>query len=306
VMEFCRIYAKHIYTSRGRMVLGNPGRGETYGFLHPGRTESWLALRNPLPVPQTLHFSPEGLGLDNTREAVQFYPHFEALPTDEDLTFLAHEVKIIVLSRSRTALPYARPHQVTQEAGQYLYRFPSSEEVTQRVRPMVHPLQQVGGLQCVNSAHDKVAGGQRYHWFLATPCRMRNAEVQLCAKGPKARDLRLQAFISRYEGSHSGYAAAVTTIAPGVPGHGERKNGGAACAADEIYFAIPVPAGGRFSLSLTVEGARSKGRLTGAWLAGYEAPSRDAVVRKSGPARFRGCLPYQHPVGFGRAIRLPL
>lgn len=306
VMEFCRTYAKHIYTSRGRMVLGHPGRGEIYGFLHPGRGESWLALRNPLPVPQTLHLHLRDLGIEDASCATQFYPHFESLPPNGDVSFLAHEVKILVLSQRRIALPYAQPHQVERDAGQYLYRVTSSEEVTRDVQPMADPLQRVGGLQCVSSGQDKVAGGRRYHWFLATPCRMRNAEVQLRAKGPEVRDLRLRAFVSRYEGSHGGYAAPVTTIAPGVPGHGERKNGGAACAADEVYYAISVPDGGRFSLSLTVEGAPSKGRLTGAWLAGYEAPSRNAVVRKSGPARFRKCLPYQHPLGFGQALQLPL
>jgi len=304
VMGFCRTYARHIYTSRGRMVLGHPGRGEVYGFLHPGRAESWLALRNPLPIPQTTRFRPSDMESADAKWVLQFYPHYEILPTDGELTFLAHEVKVLVLSRRKIVLPFARPHQVEKRDGKYLYRFAGSEEVTRDVQPLAHPLQRVGGLQCLDFSREKISGGYRYRWFLATPCRMREAELQLRVKAPAASDVRLRAFVARYRGVDTGYAASITTIPVGDPGRGERKNGGAACRQDEVYYAIPVPGGGRFNLSLTVEGAPNKRRLIGAWLAGYEAPSRNSVARKSGPARFRKCLPYQHPLGFGKALRL--
>jgi len=305
VMEFCRTYARSIYTGRGRMVLGHPGRGELYGFLHPGDTESWLVLRNPLPIPQPLRFRPAELE-PGCGHAVQFYPHYEVLPAGAALAFLAHEVKVIFLSRRKTVLLHDRPHQVEERQGQYLCRFPGSEEVTRRVQPMVHPLQRVGGLQCVSFNRTKTTEGQRYQWFLAAPCRLRNAELQLRARGTGVTDLRLQALVSRYQGAATGYAAPVVTVPVGPPGYGERKNGGPACRLDEVYYAISVPAGGCFNLTLTVDGAPSMGRLTEAWLAGYEAPSREAIARKSGPKRFRECLPYQHPLGFGRALRLPL
>ena len=301
VMAFCRAYAGHIYTPRGRMVLGDPGKGEVYGFVHYGDAESWLVLRNPLPVPQTLALDMGELGVGGAGSALQFFPHYELLPLDCDITLLAHEVKAVILSKLPVRLPFGLPHQVAERDGEYLYRFPASEAVTRKVAPMADPLQRVGGLDCVGLS--PTAEGRR--WFLQTPCRMRECEVQLRARGPEAGALRLRAFISRYEGAEGGYASPVVTVPVGGAGHGERKNGGPACRPDEAFFSIPVPAGGRFNLALSAEGAPEQGRLVEAWLAGYEAPSREAVTRKTGPGRFRKCLPCQHVLGFGRALRLP-
>ena len=302
VMAFCRAYADRIYTPRGRMVLGNPGRGEVYGFVHYGDAESWLVLRNPLAVPQTLTLAPSELGVKGARTAYQFYPHHELLPLDGEITLLAHEVKVVILSRGAVRLPFALPHQVEERDGEFLYRFAASETVTRAVAPLADPLQRVGGLESVSFTR----AAEGYQWFLQTPCRMRECELQLRARGLEAGALRLAAFVSRYEGAGRGYAAPVTTVPVGVAGYGEAKNGGPACRSDEVFFSVPVPAGGRFNLNLVAEGLSARARLTEAWLAGYEAPSREAVRRKTAPARFRKCLPFQSLLGFGRTLRLPL
>ena len=306
IMRFCRTYARHIYVPRGKMILGHPGRGEVYGFLQPGKSESWCVLRNPLPMPQTITFDVDDLTDHKVRTGWQFFPHYETFPGGGQITFLAHEVKVLILSDRKQKGPYSVPHMVEKDGRHYAYRFPASMPMSKSVRPLVDPIHRIDGLKCLDATKSKARGGRRHTWFLETPFRMRNLEVQFCLRGKDAENIKLRAFFSRSKGGTRGYAIPITTIPVGTPGYGETRNADVTCRPDETYYAIRVPDGGQFSLSLTLEGGPAKGALTSAWIAGYEAPSRNAVVRKSGPARFARCLPFQHPLGFGKALKLPV
>ena len=306
VMRFCRVHAEDSFSPGGRMILGNPGRGEVYGFLHPGKNESWCVLRNPLPLPQVIEFHAGEAASHEVRGVSQFYPHHERLAPDGPLTFLAHEVKVMILSGRREKAGAAAPHMIEKQGGQYLYRFPASMSVRGSVGPMVHPIQRVDGLECLEAVRTREGRGERYDWFLAVPYRMREVEVQFCVRGKGADAVRMRACLSRYQGSGRGYALPITKIPVGDAGCGEKKNLDGSCRADETYYAIRVADGGRFNVRLELAVAPGRAAVTSAWVAGHEAPSRNAVVKKRGPARFSRCLPCPHPLGFGQAIALPL
>jgi hypothetical protein len=42
------------------------------------------------------------------------------------------------------------------------------------------------------------------------------------------------------------------------------------------------------------------------WLSGYEAPSRNSIVSENAPFRFENALPYQHPLGFPKQIKIEI
>lgn len=306
IMRFCRTYVRHILVPHGKMILGHPGRGEVYGFLQPGAAESWCVLRNPLPVPQTVKFHAEDLTTHAVGTAWQFYPHYETLKPRKGITFLAHEIKILILSAKARKALYPFPCMVSKERGRYLYSLPASAVVTRSVRPMVEPIHRIPALRCLSAKTEPFQGGRRYRWFLEAPYRMRDLEVQFCVRGKKAGKMELRAFFSRHQEGISQCTLPVTTIPVGVPGAGESKNRDVSCRLDEVYHAIRVPAGGQFALVLTLSGAPKSGDLVYAWIAGYEAPSRNAVVRKNPPSGFSRCLPCQHPLGFGRTLQLPI
>lgn len=306
IMRFCRTYVRHILVPHGKMILGHPGRGEVYGFLQPAAAESWCVLRNPLPVPQAVTFDSGDLTTHPVKTVSQFYPHYETAEPASGITFLAHEVKVLILSARIRKEPYKGPHVVHKKGGRYQYSFPASATVTRSVRPMVDPIQQLPALRCLEAKKEAVRGGRRYRWYLEAPYRMRDLEIQLCARGKDLAGIELRAFFARNKGDSSRYALPVTTMPVGVPGYGEQKNRDVTCRSDELYYAIQVPDGGQFALSVTLMGAPKDGDLVSAWIAGYEAPSRNAIVRKKPPAGFSRCLPYQHPLGFGRTQQLPL
>ena len=298
-MAFCRGHSGRLFSGRGRMVGGHPGKGEVYGFLHPGKSEDWLVLRNPLPMPQRVSLEaliPAGRSANVT----QFYPHFESLQPRSEIPLLAHEVKILALSaRAKPAIE--RAFQVEAANGAFAYRYPASADVSARVRPLVDPLHRVDPLGCVSHGKSRGKEGAVYRWRLRAPARMRELEAQ--CRLPEGANVK--AFVSRYDGELSEYAAPVTVIATGKPGHGEGRN------REDLtppmrFIAVSVPDGGEFQLRLIVNGPDSAADIEAAWLAGYEAPSREAVVRKRGPRGFADCPPPPHPLGFPRAVELPL
>ena len=307
VMAFSQRQARSLYVARGRMVLGHPGRGEVYGFLQPGRTESWAVLRNPLPLPQTLAFDPSALAEHEVRTVWQFYPHYEVLNPAPGLTFLGHEVKVVILAAARLPPVHREPCMVSAAAAGFLYHFPASCTVGGQVEPLVHPIHRLPGLACRASRGEVTSRGTTYRWHLVTPARMRQLDLQFCLKGAGAGEVQPRAYISRYPGSPpGGYTVPVTTIAVGMPGYGEAKNRDITCDPAETFFTVRLPDGGEFSLNLVLPGGPTAAVLKAVWLSGYEAPGRTALRRQHAPARFADCLPYQHPLGFGRALELPI
>ncbi|MFH1477698.1 MAG: hypothetical protein ABIH24_09460 [Verrucomicrobiota bacterium] len=303
IMRFCRANAAHIYGTRGRMILGHPGHGEIYGFIHPGQKESWCVVRNPKPVPQTF-------GLDlmqgcphSIRRILQFYPHNEAFWPGQTITMLAHEVRIFILCSKPETWQFGHPHMMNADDNKIAYHFPATLAVNAKVQPMVHHLHRFADLKCLSIKMKKTADSLQSEWFLASPYRMRNLEAQLCIRSCVAP--RVTAFCSRYQDAHGGYSLPVTTLAPGQPGYGEQRNLESVCRSDETYYAIRVPSCGRFLLSVTIHGGKFDLDNISAWLAGYEAPSRAGIYARP-PRRFAKCMPYPHPLGFGRALRLPI
>lgn len=93
---------------------------------------------------------------------------------------------------------------------------------------------------------------------------------------------------------------------PGAPGYGERKNPDSTCASDLACAAVRLPSGGRFSLVLEPGGNGPPPLIEQAWVAGFEAPAREARLRDRGPTRFGRLLPPPHPLGFGAALELDI
>jgi len=307
VMAFCRANARHLYVARGRMVLGHPGRGEVYGFLQPGPRESWCVLRNPLPLPQTLRFDPVEVAGHPVRTVLQYYPHHEVLEPAQGLTLLGHEVKALIFSRRAEAAPGNGPCQIERQGQRFAYRFPATRTCSARVQPLVHPLQQVPGLECRAASSEMAGESLRIKWTLRSPSRTRDLQIQFCVRGANASEVRPIAYFCRYPGAGpGGYALPVTALPSGRPGYGEARNRDVTCDPAATYFVIRIPAGGEFGLNLTLEGVPAKGVLECVWMAGYEAPSREALLRPGCPRRYAACLPYQHPLGFGRALALPV
>jgi len=146
-----------------------------------------------------------------------------------------------------------------------------------------------------------------YQWFIESPYRLRDFELQFRVRGPGSREVRPGAQFSRYRGAATGCALPVVHLAPGTPGYGEKKNPDPDGRGEEAFFLVRLPDGGQFSLSLLLERLPSSGVSVEAWVAGYEAPSRQAVERRTAPfCCRRGVLPVPHPRGFGRAGPLPV
>jgi hypothetical protein len=300
--QFARAYAKHIFVRRGRMILGHPGKGQIYGFIQPGLSEFWCILRNPLPIPQRIEIDGSFLADHPVREMFQFYPHCEHLRGKQELTFLGHEVKILILSSTPGKSLFPHPYKVARQNGRYLYYLPGSVEINDRVSPLGHRTQRVSKLECLESKHHKKGNVETHWWSLAVPHRMRQFELQVALRTGNSEAVTVRAFGSRYTGESRMYVLPVTTIPAGLPGHGERKN--PTDGNGMTYYTVAVPDGGRLGLTLEISGYRPAKREISAWLAGFEAPGRIAIAERFPPRLLAKGLPYQHPLGFGRAIPL--
>jgi len=303
IMQFCRANAAHIYGTRGRMILGHPGHGEIYGFLHPGQTESWCVIRNPKPMPQTISLNLIKGCPHPICRILQFYPHNEALRPSQAITMLAHEIRILILCSRPETWRFSHPYLMRSSRGGVSYHFPCSLTVNAKIQPMVHNLHRFAELKCLSVKTKKTADSLRIHWFVEIPYRMRNMEVQLCVRNCVVP--LVTAFSSRYEDGISGYSLPITTLTPSQPGYGEHRNLESVCRPDETYYAIRVPSGGRFLLAVTIHGGKFNPDNVSAWLAGYEAPSRAGIYARP-PRWFVKYIPCPHPLGFGRVLRLPM
>jgi hypothetical protein len=59
-------------------------------------------------------------------------------------------------------------------------------------------------------------------------------------------------------------------------------------------------------MTLRIKGLAESASLSGAWLAGYEAPSAEALTGSSAPIGLSKCLPCQNPLGFGKVLEITL
>ncbi|MHB9138819.1 MAG: hypothetical protein ACYC4Q_05395 [Victivallaceae bacterium] len=307
IMAFCRKNSKHIFVHNGRMILGNPNKGEMYGFFQPGADESWCVIRNPLPVPQTLKFNSPELAEHKVKTVYQFYPHYEFMNPESSIMLLAHEVKVLILSKDKIKPVFPYLYMAEKRGSKYEYRFPASLCVNNKVRPYVEQIYQMPELNVSGLEKAASANELKVYFTMRAPYRMRDFELQVRIKAPEAEKVRLQVFVSRYpKAEGSCYAIPVTEIPWNQPGYGESRNLCPDIDRNQKFFAAQVPDGGEAHYRMIFSGPGLKKADIEVWAAGYEAPSRESIVIDNAPPSFEECLPCQFPQGFGRAIRIEL
>lgn len=300
IMKFCRDNASHIFVKHGRMVLGNPGLGEVYGFLQPGKDESWCLLRNPLSVPVRMKLDTSFLS-HKLGSTVQFYPHFEALNTKKEITFLPHELKVVIFSSRKVKLPYSEPFIVEKKNSSFEFKFPASLEMSRNVKPMAHPVHRIESLRCVSFERSVNGRTALLRWMIQLPYRFRESCITLVSD----TKLKLRASAGRYENGSSAYSIPIVELSPSTMGHGEKRNNPAGAPEHRHFYSFRVPDGGEVCISLEVEGLAKNTSLS-AWVSGYEAPSREAMKKGKMPKLPMKGIPSHNPFGFGRAIELPV
>lgn len=298
IIEFARCYQKNIFVHHGYMTLGHPGKGEIYGFAQPNTDSTWCLLRNPLCIPQTVKLG--NIVRHNVASIIQFYPDFREYHSCEEITLLAHEVKVLIFNTQIQRLPFDVPFQVF---GNYEYRFPASLNINKEVRPLVGTIYQIPELMCSDQKVEKVNHKTSFYFKLRVPYRMRNFEIQFRLSDPD-RKLHIKIYSSRYDQAfHSSYAIPLTEIPHSNPGHGEQKNIAPFCEQPMRYFSAAAASGGETYYRLEIHDDKFDPATLDLWAAGYEAPSRNAVLLNSPPTGFNKKLPYPHPFGFPVCIK---
>ncbi|MDD3035986.1 MAG: hypothetical protein PHO93_03640, partial [Candidatus Saccharimonadaceae bacterium] len=307
IMCFCRKNAKHIFVSNGRMILGNPNKGEIYGFIQPGKTESWCIIRNPSPVPQTINFKSDEIVDHKVKTVYQFYPHYEFMHSECKLTLLAHEVKILILSNENINPVFPYPYMAEKKIREYEYRFPASLCVSDEVSPYVGEIYQMPELKAEVSSKEVSCDSLTICFSMKAPYRMRDFELQFRIKTPNYENASIKLFNSRYpKAEGSCYTIPVTEIPWNLPGYGEARNYCPDVDRNQKFFSARVADGGEAFYRLIFSGVDPQKTEIEIWAAGYEAPSRESIVIDKAPRGFEKCLPYQFPKGFGRAIKIEL
>ncbi|MCP3967503.1 MAG: hypothetical protein GY750_06960 [Lentisphaerae bacterium] len=306
ITEFCRVHASDIIVDSGRMIGGHPGKGEIYGFLQPGKSSSWCLLRNPLPVPQRIKLDANELDLlHNVDSKIQFYPNYEAISQNAEITIPAHGIVIFVADSKPQQLISDLPFMVEKCGDKFAYRYPARISVSENVRPLVEDIYQIPDLK-VEEVKKQVDDNKFTLTFKVTsPYRMREFELQVAAKNSVSKVDNVELLTSRYSGAiQCCFSQPVTFSKVGPCGHGEEKNIDGICDSEIQFFSTPVPAGGETYCRLILSGENINSNDLELWLSGYEAPSREAVVKQSAPLGFDDCLPYQHPLGFPLSTRI--
>jgi len=301
IMEFCRAYKDNIFVRRGRMVPGHPGKGEVYGFFQPGEKESWIALRNPLPVPQQIKINSEEFCRHHVKSALQFYPHCEMISFKKKILFMAHELKIIVLSGNTITPVLSVPYMLEESSGKALVRVPASAILDSTVRPDVAGVMRFPHFDA--KVIERIAEKEKLilKWKIRSPYRTRSLEIQIKIREKEIGKSIVRATSSRYQEDFSVCVLPVTKYGVGIPGYGETRNLNQTCEDDIVYYSVRIPDGG--CVYVKIEAANFNDMEC--WLAGYEAPSGKGLIRPV-PEMFKKCLPQQHPLGFSKCMKLPL
>ena len=295
VMEVLRKHAPEIITGRSRMIGGNPGRGEIYGFLHPGaQGKCLLALRNSSPLPQEYALP------DHAPYYEQHYPDCRKFRAGEKIVFAPHEVKVLAGSAKevKNALPYPCRLVPAAENCSYECFLPASR------KPDVREIHQIPELRPIQTKVQTEKDGLRLDFGLQVPWRMRNFKLLFRIRGKNHDQVKAALRTSRFSGcGASSYAVPVAEIPFGVPGSGERKNPDVSPAHDVRYFAADLPQGGNVFCRLTLTGGAVKVKDVELWVSGYEAPAR-SPGKKLFRFRTDRYLPLPHPDGFPVNLRL--
>jgi hypothetical protein len=304
ITEFCRAYADKIFVSRGRMVLGNPGHGEVYGFIQPGENQSWCMLRNPLPVPQRVKVDFNEMVAHEAGSVKQFYPCYDYFQPGE-MTFLAHEIKIMIIDKDASEPEYTVPFMVEPGACDYDYRFPASLNFDEHIKPLVKEIYQVPQMKFTNIEKSATETGLEMFFALTAPYRVRDLHLQLRINGQNSAKVEVKTYISRYpKAEGSCYALPVTFIPDNQPGYGEARNPDSSPQGTQKFLSMVIPDGGISHYRMQLTNFDSKTMELEIWASGYEAASRNVLNRSEAPMDFKKCLPSQHPLGFPLAVKL--
>ena len=295
-MRFARTYGHRLYSARASMFGGNPNAGKIYGFRFEQKDGSaWCVLRNPSAMPQDFEWSGE------TRSGVWIYPYFARFTAGGKIRFAPHEVKVIILSRRRLALPYELPFQAqVRPDGKTEFRFPAQLSCG-KAAPMVGKLHWIEQVEYELRSVNSIDGGIEMIIRIRLPYRMRNTTLNVEVETDRPEKIRLKARQSRYSSdSNASCQLPVTVLSEGQPGHGPRKNPDLNPPCREALFTVPCAEGGEAYYSLFLYGVDSAKQVRLS-VSGCYAPSREALVREWRPAFLPDGLPWMHPEGFPMA-----
>ena len=291
VFEVIRTHAADIITDRSQMLGGSPGKGEVYGFLHERKGHGLvLALRNASALPQEYKLPA------CAPKYQQYYPCCRTFKAGETVVFGPHEVK--VLSSKMLKLPEKECQLMPSGKGKYECFLPASK------RADVVKFQQIPELKIIHNEVKTSDDSLQIFFGMQVPYRMRNFKMLLRIFGKGYENAKVRLLTSRYSScGGSAYGVPVEEVPYGMPGHGERKNPDARSQRDSRYFAADIPQGGEVFCRLTISGANIKPEELELWAAGFEAPARSKeegfTMQEKGL-----CLPYPHPDGFPRNVRI--
>ena len=306
IMKFCREYSENIFVKHGRMVGGQPSKGEIYGFMQPGAKQSWCVLRNPLSLPQSFKLDGEDFKLmHNINSTLQFYPNYKLI--SDEIVLPAHSIALLIFDSEARKMPFEHEFMTTFEDGKYCNYFPSALNINDKVRPLVNEIYQMPKLEVLNMERNTEGEKTILTFMVKCPYRMRDFELQIGIKGKDAVQSSAKIMFSRYP-----LADANRCVMPmseyhvNKPGYGEKKNPELITAQDQKYYSARLADGGESHYRMEIENVDFEQNEVELWLSGYEAPSRNCIVSANAPFGFDKVIPFQHPLGFPRQIKIEL
>ena len=304
IINFCREYSKNIFVKHGYMFGGCPSRGEVYGFMQPGKSQSWCILRNPSPLPQSFKFDVDKLKLShNVKSTLQFYPYYKLV--DQEIVLSAHGIALLIFDSAEQQMPFEYEFMTTLESGKYRNYFPSALTVNDNIRPFVNEIYQVPKLEVSDIERNTKNKKVTFTFEIKCPYRMRDFELQIGIKGPDATRASAKVILSRYEQAETSCCTLpVSEYNVNMPGYGEKNNPELIADEAQKYFAIRLADGGCSFYKVEINNIEFKQNELEMWLSGYEAPSRQSLNTNEAPFGFSRALPHQHPRGFPRHIRI--
>ncbi len=306
IMTFCRACRSRLYVDRARMVGGCPNHGAPYGFCHPGRDQTWLALRNPQAIPQSVPVDFQQYAEHAVRDVLMFYPHFERMPPIITVTLLPHEVRVFALSMRPFTWNLSRPVQ-PDSTGKKVY-YPASA-VVRGSMPMLGKIQRIAELVVMQRENQVEGTVAHFKYIVAAPYRMKDFKLRVKVVGGAINKIMAFARCNRSSVvsglKRSFFQLPVARIPCGnLPSHGEERNPDLIAPEKSVVFTADIPSGGIFGLMFSLENYNPAATRMEAWLAGYEDRALTPVGNRAAAEIFNKAIPPQHPLGFGRALRL--
>lgn len=306
IIKFCREYSEHIFVKHGRMIGGLPSHGEIYGFMQPGEKQSWCILRNPLPLPQSFKLDTKDFKLPHSIKSVlQFYPNYKLI--DEEIVLPAHAIALLIFDSETRKMPFHHEFMTKFKDGEYHNYFPSTLNIDNDIRPLVNEIYQMPKLEVLDikrSTENKIT---IFTFMVKCPYRMRGFELQIGIKGKDAAQSSAKIMFSRYplaDGSRC--LMPISEYHVNLPGYGEKKNPELIADQKQKYYSAGLANGGESFYRLEIENVDFEKNKIDLWLSGYEAPSRNSVESANAPFGFDKALPFQHPLGFPRQLKLKI